>query len=190
MNFENTVARFRKVSEMVDELKEYANALAAERDSLEAGIIATCSKDPSLYNVFKRKTSSAGIVGRNMFTASLYNVFKRKTSSAGIVGRNMFTVTFSEQLERAKDGARLDDQAWLESLALDEPASWVATKKELRKSKVTADFKAGAVSEAELKRFGMRFGRRAHVAVKRIPEDAELNALLEAAEAATAESAE
>ena len=167
MNFENTVARFRKVSEMVDELKEYANALAAERDSLEAGIIATCSKDPSLYNVFKRKTSSAGIVGRNMFT-----------------------VTFSEQLERAKDGARLDDQAWLESLALDEPASWVATKKELRKSKVTADFKAGAVSEAELKRVGMRFGRRAHVAVKRIPEDAELNALLEAAEAATAESAE
>ena len=160
MNFENTVARFRTVSEMVDELKEYTNTLAAERDKLEEDIIATCYKDPSLYNVFRRKTGSAGIVGRNMFT-----------------------VPFSEQLERAKDGARLDDQAWLESLALDDPASWVATKKELRKSKVTADFKAGEVSVAELKRFGMRFGIRAHVTAKRIPNDAELEVLRSTAEA-------
>ena len=160
MNFENTVARFRKVSEMVDELKEYANTLAAERDKLEEDIIVHCAKDEGVYNVFKRKTSGAGVVGRNMFT-----------------------VTFSEQLERTLIGARLDDQAWLESLALDDPASWVATKKELRKSKVTADFKAGEVSVAELKRFGMRFGIRAHVTAKRIPNDAELEMLRSTAEA-------
>ena len=161
MNFENTVARFRKVSEMVDELKEYVNALSAERDSLEADIIATCAEVPSLYNVFNRKTSSAGIVGRNMFM-----------------------VTFSEQLERAKDGARLDDQAWLaETNLVLETDKWVGTKLFLRTSKVVADFKAGIVSEAELRSLGMKFGRCAHVTAKRIPNDAELKVLRSTAEA-------
>ena len=38
-SFENTVARFRKCAEMVDELKGYTNTLAAERDKLEDEII-------------------------------------------------------------------------------------------------------------------------------------------------------
>ena len=120
MNFENTVARFRKVSEMVDELKEYVNTLSAERDALEEDIIAHCAKDEGVYDVFRRKNSAAGIVGRNLFT-----------------------VTFSEQLERTEKGARLDDQEWLDNLFLRETRCWTGTKKFLRTSKVVADFKAG-----------------------------------------------
>ena len=161
MNFENTVSRYRKVSEMVDELKEYANTLAAERDSLEAGIIATCSKDPSLYNVFRRKTGSAGIVGRNMFT-----------------------VTFSEQLERIKANKRLDDQEWLAKTDFAQnTGKWVGTKLFLRTSKVVADYKCGATTLGELEHFGLCLGRCAHVTAKRIPNDAELEVLRSTAEA-------
>ena len=161
MNFENTVARFRKVSEMVDELKEYANTLAAERDSLEEDIIVHCAKDEGVYNVFKRKTSGAGVVGRNMFT-----------------------VTFSEQLERIKVDKRLDDQEWLAKTDFAQnTGKWVGTKLFLRTSKVVADYKCGATTLGELEHFGLRLGRCAHVTAKRIPNDAELEVLRSTAEA-------
>ena len=159
MNFEMTVARYRKTCEMIDELKECVNTLSAERDALEEDIIVHCANDEGVYDVFRRKNSAAGIVGRNLFT-----------------------VTFSEQLERTTSGAKLDDQEWLDDLFLRETRCWTGTKKFLRTSKVVADFKAGLVDAAELKRLGMCFGRRAHVVAKRIPNDAELNALRESAE--------
>ena len=160
MNFENMVARYRKTSEMVAELKEYAQTLAAERDALESEIIAHCAQH-----------------------GEVYNVFERKTSSAGIAGRNMFTVTFSEQLERTSSGGRLDDKEWLDGLFQKCPFVWTESRRLLLTSKVLADIKSGLVDAAQLKGYGMRLGRRAHVTAKRIPDDAELSALRSAAEA-------
>ena len=42
MNFENTVSRFRKVSEHIAELSEIVDALKAERDALEAEALGHC----------------------------------------------------------------------------------------------------------------------------------------------------
>ena len=156
-SFENTVARFRKCAEMVDELKGYTNTLAAERDKLQDEIIAHLAANPSAYNVFKRKTSSAGLVGRNMFT-----------------------VAFSEQLQRNNAKARLDDQKWLNDFVF---AGYRDTKHSLLKSKINADFKAGLLDEKGLQTMDLTYGKKASLTVRRVPNDAELSALRSEAEA-------
>ena len=164
-SFENTVARYRKTAEMVDELKDYVNTLSAERDALEAEIVAHCAEHPEAYNVFMRKTSSAGIVGRSMFT-----------------------VAFSQQLARTMHGERLDDQEWLKSnAALKTGAPYVASKMSLLSGKVNADFKSGKLSERELRMLGLKYERKASVTARRIPNDAELAAIRRDAEALTDE---
>ena len=156
-SFENTVARFRKCAEMVDELKGYTNTLAAERDKLQDEIIAHLAANPSAYNVFKRKTSSAGLVGRNMFT-----------------------VAFSEQLQRKTAKARVDDQQWLKDFVF---AGYRQTKYSLLTSKINADFKAGLLDEKSLKSMDLTYGKKASITVRRVPNDAELAALRSEAEA-------
>lgn len=155
-SFENTVARFRKTSEMVDELKSYVNTLSAERDKLEVDIIDHLAAHPEAYNVFKRKTSSAGIVGRNMFT-----------------------VAFSEQLERKTSGKRLDDQAWLMDVV---SKNYRQSRHSLLTSKINADFKAGILDDSKLRALDLKYGRKASLTVRRIPNDAELAALRSEAE--------
>ena len=161
-SFENTVARFRKTAEMVEELKEYANALSAERDALQAEIVEHCAANPDAFNVFQRKTSSAGIVGRNLFT-----------------------VSFSEQLAR-RNCKRLDDQEWLKNIWVDVEnlgdAAYVQQSYKLMASKVNADYKAGKMSDAQFKRIGLRYERVAKVKAVRVPNDAEVAALTKAAE--------
>ena len=166
-SFENTVARFRKIAEMVDELKGYTKALTAERDALEAEIIEHCAEHPDVYNVFMRKTSSAGLVGRNFFT-----------------------VTFSEQLERRQAGKRLDDQDWLDNWSnTEEGQKYQTTKRSLLASKIAADYKAGNLDDGNLRFMGVKFDKMAHVTAQRIPNDAELAKIRRDAEA-LAEDAE
>jgi hypothetical protein len=163
-SFENTVARFRKCSEMIEELKEYVNTLTAEREHLEGEIIAYLAKHEEAYNVFKRKTSSAGVVGRNLFT-----------------------VAFSEQLmRRSSADARLDDQRWLKDFIF---CGYRDSKLSLLKSKINADYKAGFLDERSMRNMDLTYGLKASLTVRRVPNDAEIAALRSEAEA-LADSAE
>ena len=162
-SFENTVSRYRKIDEMIEELKDYVNTLTGERDMLGAEIVSHLATHPAAYNVFKHKTSSAGIVGRNMFT-----------------------VAFSEQLCRTKPNARLDDQEWLKS---DVDDKYFKSKLLLLTSKVNADFKSGKLDASSLRKMGLDYRRVGNVSVSRIPNDSELDAIREEA-ASTADSIE
>ena len=154
-SFENTVSRYRKIDEMIEELKDYVNTLTGERDMLGAEIVSHLATHPAAYNVFKHKTSSAGIVGRNMFT-----------------------VAFSEQLCRTKPNARLDDQEWLKS---DVDDKYFKSKLLLLTSKVNADFKSGKLDASSLRKMGLDYRRVGNVSVSRIPNDSELDAIREEA---------
>ena len=165
-SFENTVARYRKASEMIEELKECLETLTAECGKLESEIVEYLAANPKAYNVYQRKTSSAGLVGRNFFT-----------------------VTFSQELARTQAGKRLDDQEWLSKLWADKVGvNYQTTKRSLLKSKVNADVKAGTLDAATMKALGLKYERKASVVVKRIPEDAELATLRSEAEALVEET--
>ena len=150
-SFENTVSRYRKLDEMINELKEYVNALTAEREKLNAEIVIETLNKPRLFNAFQRKTSSAGIIGRNLFT-----------------------VTFSDKLCRTEDKARLDDQEWLRNAVSDE---YYSCKLELLASKVKADIKSGRLDKAKLKKMGLTVCKVGNLKVSRIPSDAEFPAI-------------
>ena len=169
-SFENTVARFRKTAEMVEELKGYVNALSAERDALETEIVAHCAEHPDVYNVFVRKNASAGLVGKNLFT-----------------------VTFSDQLKRRLSGRRLDDQLWLNEIeGISDSEIWrnfVKTKKALNVAGIVNAHKTGQIDNGDLRLMGLTFAKAAHVTAQRIPNDAELSAIRRDAEA-LAEDAE
>ena len=166
-SFENTVARFRKTAEMVEELKGYVNALTAERDALETEIIAHCAEHPDVYNVFVRKNASAGLVGKNLFT-----------------------VTFSDQLKRRLSGRRLDDQEWLKCWGdKNLVEAYQTSKRCLLASKITADYKSRLLNDGDLRYLGLTFAKAAHVTAQRVPNDAELSAIRRDAEA-LAEDAE
>ena len=154
-SFENRVSRFRKLEEMIGELKEYVNSLTAERDILQTEIVVETLHKPRLFNAFIRKTSSAGIVGRNMFT-----------------------VTYSDRLCRTQDKARLDDQDWLH---YNVGSDYYSIKLELQASKIKADVKSGRLDDEKLKKMGLSICRVGSLKVGRIPSDAELNAIREEA---------
>ena len=159
-SFENTVARFRKASEMIEELKDCIESLTAECGKLESEIVEYLAANPKAYNVYQRKTSSAGLVGRNFFT-----------------------VTFSQELARTQAGKRLDDQVWLDELWADDVGvNYQLMKRVLLKSKVNADVKAGKLDAATMKALGLKYERKASIVVKRIPDDAVLSALQKEAE--------
>ena len=147
MNFENTVSRFRKVSEHIAELSEIVDALKAERDALEAEALGHCFDHMELYNVFTRKNSCAGLVGREFFR-----------------------VTFASRVERRGAKARLDDQEWLSTLS----GRYVKRTLALQPSVVRAELSSGALTDAALCKMGLRLGTKATLSVKRIPNDAEL----------------
>ena len=157
MNFENTVSRFRKVSEHIAELSEIIDALKAERDALEAEALGHCFDHMELYNVFTRKTSSAGIVGRELFT-----------------------VAFSDQLARRTKGKALDDQGWLRD---DVFAGYRQSKLSLMKSKINADYKAGILDEKTMKVLDLTYAKVGSLIVRRVPKDSELAEIRAAAEA-------
>ena len=115
MTFEKTLARLRKVSETLEELKDAIVALTGERDRLEHEIIVECAND-----------------------VSRYNVFVRKNGAAGLEGREYFNVAFSDALVRARQGQRLDDQEWLASVS----KKYTKTSIALMKSKVNAGAEA------------------------------------------------
>ena len=161
MTFENTVARYRKCVEQRDELKDIVDALNGECETLEASIIDACMNDPSLFNVFKRKTSSAGLVGRNYFQ-----------------------VSFSKSLMRRGATDRLDDQEWLAGL----DQQYVREKKMLSASKVKADYAEGTLTDAALRDMDLVYGDKVSVTAKHIPDDAELAAIKQQANALVGES--
>ena len=147
MTFENTVARYRKCVEQRDELKDIVDALNGECETLEATIIDTCLNDPSLFNVFKRKTSSAGLVGRNYFQ-----------------------VSFSKKLQRSEEGDRLDEQEWLAGLA----QQYVKSKLSIAASKIRADYSAKRLDDKALDDMGLAYGDDVSLTVKYIPDEATL----------------
>lgn len=155
-SFENTVSRYRKLDEMINELKEYVNALTAEREKLNAEIVIETLNNPRHFNAFQRKTSSAGIIGRNLFT-----------------------VTFSDRLFRAAEKARLDDQEWLRNFVDDE---YYSCKLELLASKIKADLKSGKLGQVKLMKMGLRVCKVGNLKVSRIPSDAEFPAIKAEAE--------
>ena len=155
MTFEKTLARFRKVSETLEELKDALVALTGERDKLEHEILIVCAND-----------------------VSKYNVFVRKNGAAGLDGREYFNVTFYDALVRARQGQRLDDQKWL--VTVDE--KYKKSNAVLMKSKVNADHAAGILTDADLRAMGLRYEKSPRLSVKRIPGDVDIQAYLDAAE--------
>ena len=147
MTFENTIARYRKVSEHLEELKDIVDSLKAEREALEASVIDSCLRNESLFNVFMRKTSSAGLVGRNYFQ-----------------------VSFSKKLQRSEEGDRLDEQDWLAGLA----EQYVKTKLSISASKVRADYSAKRLDDKALRDMGLKYGDDVSLSVKYIPDEATL----------------
>ena len=155
MTFEKTLARFRKVSETLEELKDALVALTGERDRLEHEIVIECAND-----------------------VSKYNVFVRKNGAAGLEGREYFNVSFSDALVRARQGQRLDDQEWLASVS----RKYTRTSIALMKSKVNADYSAKILSDVGLREMGLRYEKTPKLSVKRIPSDVDIQAYLDAAE--------
>ena len=156
MTFENTVARFRKCCEHRDELLSIVEGLKGEIEALEADIIDACMADPSLFNVFKRKTSSAGLVGRNYFQ-----------------------VSFSKKLQRSEEGDRLDEQEWLAGLA----QQYVKSKLSISASKIRADYSAKRLDDKALGDMGLAYGDDVSLTVKYIPDEATLAQIKRDAEA-------
>ena len=159
MTFENKVARYRKLTEHIEELKSIVDSMEGERMMLEADIITDCMKRPAVR----------------------FNVFMRKTSSAGLAGREYFTLAFSRRLERTLGPkARLDDQEWL-ATTVDQ--RYVKEKLVFQPSAVNAAVAKGELDEDGLKAMDLRYGTAASLTVKRIPNDTELRQIRAEAEA-------
>lgn len=157
MTFENMVARYRKITEHINDMKYCIESLQGELAVLDAQIFVACMED-------KEK----------------FNVFKRKTSSAGLAGREYFVMTFARKIERRLSPlARLDDQEWLATI---EPR-FVKSKLIFQSAALNAAVSSGEITDENLKDMGLRYVNSASLTVKRIPNDTELSKLRADAEA-------
>ena len=156
MTFENMVARYRKITEQINDMKDCIDSLQGELAVLDAQIFVACMED-------KEK----------------FNVFKRKTSSAGLAGREYFVMTFARKIERRAPTQRLDDQEWLATI---EPR-FVKSKLIFQSAALNAAVSSGEITDENLKDMGLRYVNSASLTVKRIPNDTELSKLRADAEA-------
>ena len=160
MTFENKLARYRKVSEHLDELKDIVDGLKGEKEMLEHEILVDCAND-----------------------LSKYNVFVRRNCAAGLVGHEYFMVKFADTLVRSRQGARLDDQEWLSGIS----PEYTKCRLSLMKSKVNADFSEGNITEDALRGMGLKYDKEPSLTAKRIPDDASLEQVKRDAETLVSE---
>ena len=156
-SLDQTVSRYRKLQEMIEELSDCLAPLKAEAETLSDEIFAAFSADKTLYNV------------------GVY-----KTFAVGIIARELVRIDFSDKVTRRKGNER--DQNWLKSLLGDSKAlSYVRMEMALDKAAIRQDLAKNRVNEAELKPFEIVVAPSARVKVARVRKDAEINALIEAA---------
>ena len=156
MTFENMVARYRKISEHIEELKDVVTSLQGELSTLDAEIFTAC-----------------------MANRGKFNVYQRKTSSAGLVGREYFVMTFAKKVDRRGPTQRLDDQEWLATI----DSRYVKQKLVFQSAAINAAVSSGEVSDGKLRDMGLRYVDTASLKVRRIPNDKELYQLREEAKA-------
>ena len=158
-SLEQKVSRYRKLTEMIEELGDSLAPLKAEAGVLADDIFSTFSANRSLYNV---------------------GVFK--TFAIGFVGRELVRIDFSEKITRAKGSER--DQEWLKSLLSEKSTlAYVRLEPTLDKASIKVDLARGTTSEADLKRVGIVAAPSYKVKVSRVRKDAELATLIEQARA-------
>ena len=164
-SLEQKVSRYRKLSEMVEELSDCLAPIKAEAETLADEIFAEFSADKSLYNV------------------GVY-----KTFAVGFVGRELVRIDFSERITRKKGNER--DQNWLKSLlGVSTVLPYVRMEMALDKAAIRQDLSKERVTEGDLKPFEIVVAPSAKVKVSRVRRDAELSALIaEARKEAEAES--
>ena len=152
-SLEQMVSRYRKLSEMIEELSDCLAPIKAEAETLSDEIFAAFSADRTLYNV------------------GVYKKF-----AVGILGREMVRIDFSDRVTRKK--GRDTDQNWLKSLLADPKSlSYVRIEMALDKAAIRQDIDKKRITEDELKTFEIVVAPSAKVKVSRIRSDAELNAL-------------
>ena len=153
-SLEQMVSRYRKLSEMIEELSDCLAPIKAEAETLSDEIFAAFSADKTLYNV------------------GVY-----KTFAVGFIGRELVRIDFSDKVTRRKGNER--DQNWLKSLLGDSKAlPYVRMEMALDKAAIRQDLAKNRVNEAELKPFEIVVAPSAKVKVSRVRKDAEINALI------------
>ena len=153
-SLDQMVSRYRKLSEMIEELSDCLAPLKAEAETLSDEIFAAFSADKSLYNV------------------GVY-----KTFAVGIIARELVRIDFSDKVTRKKGNER--DQDWLKSLLADSSVlPYVRMEMALDKAAIRQDLARKKVSEAFLKPFEIVVAPSAKVKVTRVRKDAEINALI------------
>lgn len=163
---ENKIGRFRKITQMIEELKDAMAPLKQEAVLLHDELLAEFSKKPSLYNLFRRPTAAAGLIGRELFTAN-----------------------FGQYLDRI-DGGKDNDQKWLNALSVDdEGGQYVKTQWALDKEKIQNRLRNNEIDDVTLRRIGLHLATSGKIKVLRIKPDPDIKALTAAAEAMAKEDA-
>ena len=149
---QNSLQRYIKLSEMIDEIKDALLPLKQELGNLEEDIVLGLKRDD-------------------------YNLGVYKQESCGMIGRIHFTVRFAEKLERLS--AKPDtDQTWLGKI----DDTFKKQVYVLDKARIANLWLRGEIDRSLLTKNGLHYAKTASLTTRRIKSDSEVKALCEAAQ--------